>query len=165
DDAPREQIQHHRKVQPTLARPDVRKVRHPALVWSGGLELPIQQVRGNAALWTGSAIHGQTAPLAAGLKARCKHQPRHAVDAASIAPIPKVSHNPRAAVGAVAEPEALADLLCEFLVVLRTLALGAPQPLVEPAARDTEHLAQVLHRPYPSVLCDEREPHRGSFAK
>src|SRR5690606_34354646 len=141
DDTPREQIQYHRKIQPALARPDVREVRHPTLVRTGGLELPIQQVRGNATLGPRPTIHWKPTPLAAGLKARCKHQPGHSVDAARIAPVPQVTHDSRAPVGAVAEPEAFADLFRKLLVVLRTLALGAPQPLVEPATRDTEHLA------------------------
>jgi hypothetical protein len=165
DHAPRVQIQHHGEVQPAFRSPDVREVGHPALVRRCCHELPSQQVRCDRALGPTTVVYRQATSLVAGLKARHKHQPRHAVDAAAKAPIVQIAHNAPTAVGAVALLEARADRHQQLLVDSGASAWAAPQPLVEPAPRDTESPAHQPNLPYPSVLRDELEPHRGSFAK
>jgi hypothetical protein len=84
---------------------------------------------------------------------------------ASIAPRTHVAPYAWAAVRLIALFKARAHLNQQLTVLLAATALRALHPIVESAARDTERLAHLLCPPCPSVLCDELEPHRGSFAK
>ena len=111
DDAAGVEIQHHREVQPAFLSPDVGEVGDPALVGSGRLELPIQQVRGDRVLGSRAVVERQPAPLAARLQARSPHQAGHPMLAAGITPGAQVAPHARTALGAIALIEAGTVLL------------------------------------------------------
>lgn len=65
----------------------------------------------------------------------------------------------------VATLEALPYLRTQPLITQATLAARPHQPGIEATARDTEHLAYLIHRLGPSVLRNEAELHIDSLAK
>lgn len=68
-------------------------------------------------------------------------------------------------VGAVTANMAGSDLGADHLVIASTLRRRLDEPGMKAASRDTERSAHPCHRPDPSVLRDEGEPHIESFAK
>ena len=165
DHAAREQIQHHRHIQPTLGGPQVGEVGDPFGVGAAGGELPVQDVGGNGVLRSQPVIAGQTPPSGAGHQLRPAHQPLHAMDAAAVPPVAQIATHAARAVGAIAFGETGANRRRQLRIALRVGALGALQPGVKATPRHRQRLAQPGQRPGPPMPGNHCEPHVGSFAK
>ena len=163
DDAPREQLQHHGHVQPAFGRPDVGEVGHPLLIRCVGLELTVEHVVSNGTALP--RVLGQASPPRPGTQRLRLHQPLDAMQPAIQSEFENVTPHSARAVGAVAADEAVAHLRTQHLIVQAALAARTHQPSIEATPRDTERLAHEVHRPGPSVLRHELEPHSESLAK
>lgn len=85
--------------------------------------------------WKAVLVVVVTSPYRRGSRLHCLHQVRCAVHAEPLASSAKVVPHPRAAVGPVAECEALADAARQPCVLLGPGARLTAQPLVGPALR------------------------------
>lgn len=163
DDTPREQVDHGRDIEPAFGGPDIGEVGHPFLVGAVRRELTVQHIAGDDRAF--ALILRQTAPAWPCPQTLCAHQPLDPVQAASIALGQQVVPDTPGAIGAEARDMARPDPGTKLLVASRPPRWRAGEPGMEAAARDPESPADPRYRPDISVLRDEGEPHRESFAK
>jgi len=165
DDAPGEEVDDGRHIEPALRRPDVGEVRDPFAVGSRGFEGAVEHVGSDGGDLPLAQVRRQATPARACFKALQPHQSLDPVQAAAHAIGQQVAPHPPGAIGAVARQEACAHLCAQLFVLMAACAAWPGQPGVESTARDTERLAYPYRRPDPPVLRNEGELHVLSFAK
>lgn len=159
----REQVDDSGHVKPPFGSPDVGEVCHPLLVGPAGRELAIQDIAGDDQAF--ALILWQTATTRACSQPLCLQEPFDPVQAARDALCQQVVPDTAGIVGAIATNMAGPDPGADHLIVTGTLRRRPGKPGMESTSRDTERPAHPCHRPDPSVLRDEGEPHIESFAK
>src|ERR1700691_4733742 len=140
DDAPGEQVDDDRQIEPALAGPDVGDVGAPLLVRHGRCEVLVQKVRGDrkGVKAVGGALKPPLLPSPEPILA---HQPGDASAADGKPIVAKFVHHARAAVGPVRKGEGRADMSQQHHV-LALAATGRTTLPGEVAARaDAEDLA------------------------
>jgi len=152
-DLPRVQIHHHRQVQPSLPRADVRDIRDPRAIRLADSELPFQQIgyqyRRFADAGSASAIAVQ------GAQTVLAHQAFDSVLAASFSGFAQIQKDARRPVDAVARDERGADHSQKSNVLLGTMRKRMPEPFVIPARRHFEHAAKSLDGELSSMRFNE----------
>src|SRR5690606_675131 len=112
DDAPREEIDHRRQVEPALFRPDVGDVGYPDSVGSSGHEVAPEKI-GSRRLGVRRVCRPADSPLWTGGKALQVHEASHPLAANPDAPGLEFPVNPGAAVTPAAPEMYLRNFECE----------------------------------------------------
>src|SRR5690348_6749089 len=93
------------------------------------------------------------------------HDLRNAMLATRLARFTQVAEHAARAVDATAGDVRVADHAQQALIFDGSLRHGCVQPLIETAARDTQHSAHYLDPKLATVIVDEAVLHSGSLAK
>src|SRR5215217_6094241 len=159
DDPAREEVLDGDEIEPSLPRAQIRDVRDPALVGSGGTEVPIEQVVGDANPWDPN--RGRLPLLL--LQARQAGLAHEALDALAADPLAVVEHevrpDPRRPIDPAAQREQLSDPGGQALVLERPRRGLAPAPGMKAGAADTEDAAHRLDGVLGLLRGDELEHH------
>ena len=153
DDASRKQIEHDRDVQPAFGGPNVRKVGDPFLVRAVGGELAIQYMRTPGPRTGGCSVAGDRA--SSGTRSQGWARASTGRPAAGRTRAPTRGRHRTCAGRRTCESETtkLVRMVSKMAASVRAREAGRRRhPRIEPTARDTERLAQHVHRPGPSVL-------------
>src|SRR5207302_9820595 len=152
-------------IEPTLRCPYIREFSKPFAIGSRGVGGAVEHVRSDGARLPLTQIGRQAPPSRMCFESLRPHQPLNPMQTARQPFRQHVFPHPPGAVGPVARNEAGAHLCAKLFIASAALTARPCQPGIEPAARDTERLAQPTRRPDPPVLRNETELHVDSFAK
>src|SRR6478672_9655089 len=141
NDAPTARIEHHREIEETGPRRDIRDVCHPELIGSGGRERTLDEVRRRSHLGT-APRRARPFPAVAALQPGEAEQARYPLARAGYSLVTQLGMDARRAVCATTAFMDCANLRGEHMIALCACRGRSLPPSIIAAARDAEHTAQ-----------------------